>query len=151
MATPFENIYDLALVSFRDWTLDKLYDVDPASFESLMQGLLLKAIPNFADCQNDLYVYSLTTKEFTANLDLDEQVILSNYLVLEWMESQINDKRQQGLLLGDNDFKHSSEATVANAKTNTRDKFREENERKRYRYALKNTNWDNLISGNYYE
>lgn len=148
--TTFEEIYDLALVSFKDWRLDKLYVVDQPSFLLTMQSLLLKAIPNFDGCISDLYDYNLTTKQFNSTLNLDEQVILSNFVVLEWMESQINDKRQQGLLLNDNDFKHSSEANVSTSKTAVRDKFREENERKLYRYSLKNTNWENLINGNYY-
>lgn len=150
MATSFDTIYDFALISFKDWRLDKIYDTNPTVFENLMQGYLLKAIPKFSDCKVDLYAYNTTSKEFNNNLDLDEQVILSNFLVLEWMESQINDRRQMGLLLNDNDFKHSSEGNVSNSKTNIRDKFREENERSLYRYALKNTNWDNLINGKYY-
>lgn len=150
MATNFDVIYDFALISFRDWRLDKIYDESPSVFENLMQGYLLKAIPNFSDCKIDLYDYDAVLKTFNNDLDLDEQVILSNFLVLEWMESQINDKKQMGLLLNDNDFRHSSEASVLKTKTDTRDKFREENERRLYRYSLKNTNWDNLISGNYY-
>jgi hypothetical protein len=138
------------MTTFKDWRLDKLYDSSPSSFELVMQSYLLKAIPNFSDCKIDLYDYNITTKNFNQDLDLDEQVILSNYLVLEWMESQINDRRQQGLLLNDNDFKHSSEATVATSKTLTRDKFREEIDRKHYKYLLKNTDWQRLIDGNYY-
>lgn len=148
--TLFDDIYDLALVSFKDWRLDKLYALDLASFNLTMQGFLLKAIPKFTDANVNLYDYDLTLKQFNETLDLDTQVILSNFLVLEWFESQINDARTVNLLLNSTDFKTNSEANNMKEKSNTRDKFREMNERALTNYSLKNVDWSKLISGDYY-
>lgn len=150
MATSFNTIYDLALISFKDWRLAKLYNTDVNSFLALMQGLLIKAIPKFTDCKTNLYDYNLTSKQFNNDLNLDEQVILSNFVVLEWFETVINDTRTMGLLLNDTDFKHSSEANVLKQKTETRNQFREMNERALYNYSLKYVDWQKLINGDYY-
>jgi len=146
----FSTIYDLALTSFRDWRLDKLFQTDPTSFNLVMQGLLMKAIPKFQNPNVDLTNFDLTLQQFNETLDLDTQVILSNFVVLEWMETQINDARTIALLLNSTDFRHSSEGNTMKEKANIRNQFREMNDREMTKYAIKNTDWSKLISGDYY-
>lgn len=150
MATPFDSIYDFALVSFKDWRLDKLYQTNPSSFEIVMQGLLLKAIPKFQNCNVNLYNYDLILKQFIDTLDLDTQVILSNFLILEWFETQINDARENAVLVNDTDFNVKNQNTVIRERADLRDKFREMNERELLKYNLKNVDWQKLINGDYY-
>jgi len=148
--TTFNEIYDFSLVTIRDYKLDKIYTISITDFENVMLGYMLKAIPNFSDCQKDLEnILDIPNKTFTELLTLTEQVILSNLLVIEWMNSKILDVTQLQLHLNDTDFRHYSEAQNLKAKMDAKEVLREINSQAIVDYGLKNAPWSEWASGNY--
>ena len=149
MQTSFDEIYDLVLVSFRDYKLDKLYDISETDFKNILQGYLFKAIPKFTNCQKDLEDFNTTTKTFNSTLTLTEKVILSDYAVIEWMTSKILDITQMELHLNDTDFKHYSEQQNLTGKINVQNILIERINTETTRYGIKNIPWSEWAGGNF--
>lgn len=150
MATSFDEIFDLALVSFRDYKLDKLYNTSETDFKNVLQGYLLKAIPKFSNCKKTLDSYDLTNKIFNVDLSLEEKVILSDFTVIEWMNPNILDITQMSLHLNDTDFKHYSEQQNLKGKIDAQNILREKVNQDTVVYGLKNIPWDSWAGGNFF-
>lgn len=149
MATPFTTIYDQFLVSVRDYKLDKLYNLSTVNFYQYLQGFLIKAIPKFTNCIKDIQDINTTSGQFNVDLDLDEQVITSNLMVIEWLTREINDVTQFNLHLNSTDFKRYAEANNLKEKTNHRDSLREIVNQDMTTYGLKHVDWKAWSTGNY--
>lgn len=151
MTTSFSEIYDLCMTSIRDYKIDKLFAAtDLTNFENLMLSYLKKAIPKFIHCQKDLEnIMDMTLNQFTDTLTLTEQVILSDLMVIEWLNSKILDVTQMQIHLNDTDFKHYSEAQNLTAKMNARNIMQESVNQDMTNYELKNVNWLNWQNQNY--
>ena len=105
MSTPFSNIIDRALVVIRDYNLDALYDSGAEgqeAFAQIMNGYLIKGIPRFTECLQDL---SYSDNIFNADLTELEMDILADYTVISWYESNINDVLEFKEALQDREFK----------------------------------------------
>ena len=76
MATLYDDIIDLALISIRDYKLDKLYNIDEDSFRTVMIGFLTRAIPNFDNCKADLT--NQNEEGFIDDLNIYEKDILAD-------------------------------------------------------------------------
>ena len=148
MPTPFDDIYDLFLVEIKDYKIDYL-QAWPTEISNYLQGFLMKAIPDFDNCVQNLEDYNLTNTQFNANLTLTEKSILSNLMVIKWLNKEINDVTQFNLHLNDTDFKHYSEAQNLQQKTSHRDGLREIINQDMTRYGLKNTPWSDWANGNF--
>lgn len=149
MATSFDEITDLALVSFRDYKLDKLYSLSEADFKNVFEGYLYKAIPKFNNCLKDLEDINTNTKVFNSTLSLTEKVILSDLSVIEWMTSKILDVTQMELHLNDTDFKHYSEREILRGKVEVQEILRERVSQDCVNYGLKNAPWVEWGDGNF--
>jgi hypothetical protein len=147
--TSFDEIYDLALVSFRDYRLDKLYDISEEDFKNVLQGYLLKAIPKYTNCKKNLENIDTATKVFNDELTLTEKVILSDYTVIEWMNPQILDITQMELHLNDTDYKHFSEQQNLKGKIEVQNILREKVNQDATNYGLKNIPWEQWAVGNF--
>jgi hypothetical protein len=147
--TSFDEIYDLSLVSFRDYKLDKLYGISEEDFKNVLQGYLFKAIPKFIGCKKNLEDFNKTTKTFNSELSLTEQVILSDFLVIEWMTPQILDITQMELHLNDTDFKHYAEQQNLKGKIEVQNILIERNDVQTTRYGLNNIPWTDWAGGNF--
>ena len=90
MSTPFSNIIDKALVVIRDYGLDALYEADNEAFTEIMINYMLKGVPRFTECLQDLS-YDTTTATFASDLNNMEIDILADYTVISWYEANIND------------------------------------------------------------
>lgn len=145
--TTFDEIYDLALVSFRDYKLNKLYNLDEEDFKNILQGYLYKAIPKFNNCLNDLEDFETTTNTFNSVLTLTEKVILSDYMVIEWMTPQILDITQMELHLNDTDFKLYSEQQNLKGKIEVQNILIQRIEKETTRYGIKNIPWTDWGNG----
>lgn len=104
MSTPFSNIIDKALVVIRDYSLDALYDINEDSFDSVMTGYLIKGVPKFVECKQDLS-YDVDTATFDSDLTNLEMDILADYTVISWYESNLNDVLEFKETLQDREFK----------------------------------------------
>lgn len=140
MPTPYDDIIDLALVSIRDYKLDKLYDISLESFRTVMLGYLTRAIPNFDNCLNDLSLQD--ENGFLSELTMYEKDILADWTVIKWLDKEINDVRQiTGMMQNKNEAHRYSEANLMKEKINMREVKREEVDRKQTQYGLRNTDW----------
>lgn len=104
MSTPFSNIIDKALVVMRDYSLDTLYASDEDTFNSVLQAYLIKGVPRFVECLQDLS-YDVNTESFNSDLTDLEMDILADYTVISWYESNINDVLEFKETLQDREFK----------------------------------------------
>ena len=104
MSTPFSNIIDKALIVIRDYSLDALYENDEDTFESIMQSYMIKGVPRFTECLQDLS-YDLTTQTFSSDLTDIETDILADYTVISWYEANLNDVLEYNEALQDREFK----------------------------------------------
>lgn len=103
--TPFGEIYSLFLSSIQDYTIKNLFASDLDSAQEMIEYFLLKAIPKFRNCQKNLLDVSLREEQFNVGLDLEEKVILSDLMILSWMDRVVNDITQMNLSLNDNDWR----------------------------------------------
>jgi hypothetical protein len=147
-------VYDLFLVSVRDYKLDLLYqddeDNDTTNFPTYLQGFLIRAIPKFTNCTKDMTNYTLTTTpQFNVTLSLIEKVILADLMVIEWLNKEINDVTQFNLHLSNADFKTYAEANNLKEKSERADKLREKVDKDMLDYGLAAIDWDAWRSGEY--
>jgi hypothetical protein len=149
MSTTFDEIYDLALVSFRDYKLDKLYSISENDFKNVLQGYLYKAIPKFDNCKKDLEDINTTTKLFNNDLTLTEKVILSDFTVIEWMTPQILDITQMELHLCETDFRIHAEERNLSGKLEVQNTLIGRIDIQTTKYGIKNIPWEDWAVGNF--
>ncbi len=125
MGTSFDDVIDLALVSIDDYTLMKLYQANETGFRNFCDGLLVRAIPNFFLCRQDLS-YDMETRTFVSNLSPIEISILADFWCIEWFSRKINTASQfQAKLQNNGNFRNHSEAQNLKEKTSWADRLRE--------------------------
>jgi len=126
MATSFEVVYDRALTTIVDYKLDALAQSDYNNFLLYLQGILMRAIPDFNECFTDLsYDVTLETPSFTNNLSNKEINILAEIMVYDWFSGKINDVTQFQGHLNNKEFKVHSEAQNLKEKSEYLDRLRE--------------------------
>ena len=122
MATSFDEVIDLGLVLVDDYKLNKLYTNSPEGFYKFCDGILIKSIPNFVNCNQSLdyivnYSENPPVREFVNTLTMYEKDILADYWALEWFtrETQVA-SRINAALQNSGSFKSHSEAMNLKAK-----------------------------------
>lgn len=151
MNTTFDEIYELSMGVIRDYKIDALFNAqDLTDFQNYMEIYLKRAIPKFTECQYSLEdIVNFTTKTFSETLTLTEQVILSDFLVIQWLNSKILDVTQMQLHLNDTDFKHYAESQNLKEKMNAREILREEVDNDMGKYGLKQVPWTDWGNGTF--
>ena len=138
--TAFTDIYDKALVTMQDYTLDKLAEVNYDAFLLFMKSLLKSGIPFFNCCLNSLAYedvqeteidmngneVNVTNTYFTSDLTNKEQSILAMCLVYEWFKRDVNDARQFRQKLSTRDFKTESSYQSLQKRSEYLDKMKEQ-------------------------
>lgn len=147
--TKFEEVYSLFLSSIQDYTIKNLfiYDIDVA--QEMIEYFLLKAIPKFRNCEKNLKDVNMECKVFNCKLDLEEEVILSDLMILSWMDRVVNDITQMNLSLNDLDFRHFSEERNLKEKSAYADRIREKVSQEMTNYGLYRTPFSQWAAGNY--
>lgn len=146
--TKFEDIYHLFLGSIQDYRLKNLFMEDIPTAEDKLKTYLLKAIPKFRNCENSLDIDEIENR-FMSKLTIDEQVILTDLMLLSWMEQVCNNIAQMDLTLSDNDFKHFSEEKNLQQKVNAANIMREKVSQSMVDYGLYHTPFKEWAVGNY--
>ena len=151
MATTFEEIYDLALVSIVDYKLNKLYAQSETDFAIYLKGLLLKHLSDFTNCKYDLDVITdVTGSTFTVTLNMKEKSIISNLLVLSWWEKETYDATKiTSYFSSGSDYKRISEANNLKEKRTTMDEVREKISQEMMDYGITNIPIQDWIGGNF--
>ena len=138
--TAFTDIYDRALVTMQDYTLDKLAETNYDAFLLFMKSLLKSGIPFFNCCLNSLEFEDIEETEidedgnesqvtntyFVADLTNKEQSILAMVLVYEWFKRDVNDARQYRQKLSTRDFKTESSYQSLQKRSEYLDKMKEQ-------------------------
>ena len=120
--TLFVTVYDSFLTIVRDYELDELFQSDQDDFYTILEGYLIKSLPDFIP-------YSLTGLEYTLNVDpklssfdndlsAQEINILAEAMLSTWMTKELNDNTQTRLKLQNSDFKTYAEANNLKEKAN---------------------------------
>lgn len=149
MQTTFEEIYHLFLNSLQDYALSNLFKNNITVAEDMLQTFLLRAIPKFYNCVKDIKNVDTQNSCFNVNLDIEEKMILSEWMVISWMDMQINDITQMALNLNDLDFKHFSEESNLRQKSEYNDRLREKVAQDMTNYGLYHTPFSDWANGNY--
>ena len=134
--TKFESIYSLFLATIQDYHISKLFETDLDIAEDLLQTFLIRAVHKFKNCIKPIQNLDLEAKSFNTELDINEINILSDLMVLSWLEWNNNNILQMNFSLNDNDFRHYSEEKNLKEKTSYTDRWREEVEQEMVDYGL---------------
>ena len=133
MPTPYEKIYENLLPKFRD------YDIPIMSIDEVQDYLhdfLVPAIARFHVCRKDLNDRNDILERFNCELSDVEIEILSNYALLEYIDSTyVRTPTLLKVSLSSNDFNSYSPANMLDKLMNMRNRYISENETLLSRYA----------------
>lgn len=147
MGTPFEDVYDRALITIVDYKLNSLAQSDYTSFLLYMQGILVKSIPDFDECFTSLdYDLSLIEPSFENYLSNKEINILADIMVYNWFSGKINDVTQFQGHLNNKEFKSHSEAQNLKEKSEYLDRLRE-----KYKQSIIDYQVSNIFNISYFK
>lgn len=136
MATSFDTVIDLALITVDDYKLRKLWSQNQQGFTTYCDGFLLKAVPNFDRCRTDL-TYNATTRTFINDLSNKEISILADLWAIEWFTKETQNSAQLQLKLKNSgSFTFNSEAQNLKEKSSYLDRLREKVSQKIVDYQL---------------
>lgn len=136
MATSFDTIEDLFLISVRDYRIDALAS-NQTVLQQYLDGFLIKAVPNFTACLQDLS-YDSVARTFASTFTNLENEILASLMEVEWFKSDVNDVTQINLHLMNREFKLNSENENLKQKSEYLDRAREKAHQLATEYQLLN-------------
>lgn len=146
--TEFSEIYHIFLNSIQDYHLKNLFQENIEFAEDMLQTFLMKAVVNFYNCDKIKNVDTISG-EFNCELTIEEKHILANFMLLAWLDYNINDITQMEINLNDSDFKHYSEEKNLEKKVEYANKLREITMQSMTIYGLHNTDFKQWAVGNY--
>jgi hypothetical protein len=106
MSTPYETIFD----SFLSKIEDDLYTNLDFDIESDMTKLMNSACIQFQFPKVNIFDKDDTMQQFNVDLSPYEIEIISNLMKLEWIKRKINSTRLLEQMIGDKDFRLTSQA-----------------------------------------
>jgi hypothetical protein len=106
MSTPYENLFD----SFLSKIEDDLYTNIQFDVEADLTKLLNTAIVQFDFPKVNIFDKDDTLQQFNVDLSVHEIEILANLMKLEWIKRQINSVSLLKQMVGDKDFRLTSQA-----------------------------------------
>jgi len=136
MSTPYESIYESVLPKFKDFDIPVM---SVKEVKELLHDYLRPAIVSFHVCKTNLRDRDDDYEEFNNDLDDDEIEILSNYMVLSFLDA--NYIKVPTILkanLSSSDFNAFSPANFLDKLMNMHKTYLAENETLLVRYAWKN-------------
>jgi hypothetical protein len=133
MPTPYEKIYENLLPKFRD------YDIPVMSIDEVkdyLHDFLVPAVARFHVCRKDLNDRNDILERFNCELSDVEIEILSNYALLEYIDSTyVRTPLLLKVNLSSSDFNSYSPANMLSKLMDMRNKYLSENETLLTRYA----------------
>lgn len=147
--TSFETIYKIFLSTIQDYHIKNLFNEDFEVADDLLETFLIRAVSHFKNCIKSIKDMDLDAKCFNVDLDINEINILSDLMVLAWLDWNNNNVIQMNLSLTDNDFKHFSEEKNLREKTMYADRLREKVNQDMVDYGLYRTPFKEWAVGKY--
>ena len=133
MATPYEKIYENLLPKFRSYEIPLMSTEEVKDF---LHDFLIPAVSRFHVCRKDLNDRDDIVQRFNADLSDIEIEILSNYLLIEYMDSEyIRTPSLLKVQLPSSDFKVFSPANFLDKLMAMHKTYKSENETLLSRYA----------------
>ena len=115
MSTLYSDVINASTIKFQDYKMDKLRVEDEEKWILRMEGLLLNGLPLFNKCRKDLFDRDETLKQFNNTLDGNEIDILSDCLVIKWLERDLNTTLKLNSMLQDGSAKRVNEPAIISA------------------------------------
>lgn len=144
MPTPYEKIYENVLPKFKSYDILKMTENEVKEY---LHDYLISAISRFHVCKKDLSNRDDNLEQFNVDLSDIEIEILSNYIVIEYLDSNyIKVPSLLKVALPSKDFIAYSPANMLDKLIVMHDTYRKENEGLLSRYAWMN-NTSTLKSG----
>ena len=136
MPTPYEKIYENVLPKFKSYDILKMTENEVKEY---LHDYLISAISRFHVCKKDLSNRDDNLEQFNVDLSDIEIEILSNYIVIEYLDSNyIKVPSLLKVALPSKDFIAYSPANMLDKLTVMHDTYRKENEGLLSRYAWMN-------------
>lgn len=133
MPTPYEKLYENLLPKFRDYDIP-IMSVDEV--KDYLHDFIIPAISRFHVCRKDLSDRNDILERFNVELSDMEIEILSNYMLLEYIDSTyIRTPTLLKASLSSTDFNAFSSANMLDKLMNMRKTYLSENETLLSRYA----------------
>jgi hypothetical protein len=133
MATPYEKIYENLLPKFRSYEIPLMSTEEVKDY---LHDFLIPAISRFHVCRKDLSDRDDILQRFNAELSDIEIEILSNYLLIEYIDSEyIRTPTVLKVSLPSTDFKAYSSANFLDKLMDMHKTYKKENETLLSRYA----------------
>lgn len=148
MSTPYTAIYENMLPKFRS------YEIPLMTIEEVQEYLhdfIAPAIARFHICRKDLNDRDETLEQFNVDLSLTEIEIISNFALIEYVDSTyIRTATLLKVNLSSSDFNSYSPANMLDKLLAMHDAYRRENETLLSRYSwLDNSSTTSKLSPNY--
>ena len=106
--TTFQELYDFFLAGITD---DMFMEMTKEDTEQLLEEIMLAAIPQFEFPKKDLFDLDMKNKKFNCHLDIQELMILRQYMIVEWIGYQLASIENIRQKYSSNDFKFTSQAS----------------------------------------
>ena len=133
MATPYEKLYENLLPKFRSYEIPLMSTEEVKDF---LHDFLIPAVSRFHVCRKDLNDRDDIIQRFNVDLSDIEIEILSNYLLIEYMDSEyIRTPSLLKVQLPSSDFKVFSPANFLDKLMVMHKTYKSENETLLSRYA----------------
>lgn len=154
MGTTLSDVMDLFLSSIADYKLDTIYSSSGSNvLNQYCEPWLLRGIDQFyTTCSQSLTYTPISGSadgEFAETLTMENQLILSDFMGLFWLQKGIQDLRSLNNFIQDRDFKSFSPAQNITARTANYNSKREELSQRLVSYGLRHNvdwnSWNNQI------
>lgn len=133
MATPYEKLYENLLPKFRSYEIPLMSTEEVKDY---LHDFLIPAVSRFHVCRKDLNNRDDIIQRFNVDLSDIEIEILSNYLLIEYIDSEyIRVPTLLKISLPSSDFKAFSKANMIEKLVSMRTRYLAENETLLSRYA----------------
>ena len=156
MTTQFSDIYDLFLGGIiSDYKIDSIYATSGSMVgESYIEPFLVYSVDEFSDvCDQDL-AYTEATDDvagyFTEDLTMRNKLMLALIMSKWHLLKNVNDSLAMRNILGDSDFRRSSEANNLSSRRMLYNKLAEEVSERLTLYGYKNNSWQNWRDQKFY-
>lgn len=107
--TTFQEMYDFFLAGITD---DMFMELTKEDTDEMLEEILLAALPHFEfPREKDLFDIDLENKCFSANLSLEEKMIIRQYMISEWIGFQLATVELIRQKYSGTDFKFTSQAS----------------------------------------
>ncbi|MEJ3719129.1 hypothetical protein WGM54_14000 [Paenibacillus polymyxa] len=136
--TPYSKIFERFQGKIQDYTIDEMFLNSIEDYENYLTGFLKSGLVKFSYCKNDLFDRDEENRSFTADLTELEQEILSQLMLSEWFEKEVNNILDMRLAISSSDWKRYSESQNFKEKAVLRDKAIERADALMMQYYLKN-------------